>query len=159
MAPNPKPPGQRRRRNAGQSQWTPLPAGGRKGRAPNPRTDRKLGRIAQQYWKTLWSSPMATTFVDADIQALTRLAVLVDDRARAESADGLLEIVESEYGGEVKVIVGQFSGDAEIRQLEDRYGVSPLARRRLQWEIAQGEVKEMPSRGSAGRRLRAVEPA
>jgi hypothetical protein len=101
---------------------------------------------------------MAVTFTDADIQPLTRLAVLVDDRARSESGDDLIEIVESNYGdsSEVQVIVGRFAGDAEIRQLEDRYGISPLARRRLQWEIVKGEVVQLPETGSK-RSLRAVE--
>jgi len=52
----PKPPGQRRRRNAGQGQWQELPAGGRKGEIPEPRTDRVLGPIAKRYWDTLWTS-------------------------------------------------------------------------------------------------------
>lgn len=102
---------------------------------------------------------MAVTFTDADIQPLTRLAVLVDERDRSESSDGLIEIVDREYAGEVEIVVGRFAGDAEIRQLEDRYGISPLARRRLQWEIAKGEVVDMPDRKPAGRgrKLRAVE--
>lgn len=161
MGATPKPPGQRRRRNAGQSQWQQLPAEGREGEIPEPRTERKLGSIAALYWETLWASPMAVTFTDADIQALTRLAVLVDDRARSESGDELIEIVESNYGdsSEVEVVIGKFAGDAEIRQLEDRYGISPLARRRLQWEIARGQVVDMPARqpASARRKLKAVE--
>ncbi len=158
MPATPKPPGQRRRRNKGQSDWQQLPAEGRKGEIPEPRTERKLGDIARQYWETLWTSPMAVTFTDADIQPLSRLAVLVDDRARSESGDGLIEIVESNYSDEVEVVVGRFAGDGEIRQLEDRYGISPLARRRLQWEIKQGEVVDMPTRKpGSGRKLRAVE--
>jgi len=160
MPATPKPPGQRRRRNKGQSDWQQLPADGRKGEIPEPRTQRELGEIAQQYWDTLWTSPMAVTFTDADIQPLTRLAVLVDDRDRSESTDGLIEIVESNYAdaGEIEVVVGRFAGDAEIRQLEDRYGISPLARRRLQWEVKRGEVVDMPQRKSvSGRKLRAVD--
>jgi hypothetical protein len=156
-----KPPGQRRRRNAGQSQWQELPAEGRKGEIPKPWTGRQLGDVATRYWETLWSSPMAVTFIDADIQPLTRLAVLVDDRDRSESGAGLIEIVEGNYAGEVEVVVGKFAGDAEIRQLEDRYGVSPKARRALQWEIKAGEVLQHPTAGrtSGSRRVRAVESA
>jgi hypothetical protein len=159
MPATPKPPGARRRRNAGQSQWQELPAEGRKGEIPEPRTQRKLGEVAERYWDTLWTSPMAVTFTDADIQPLTRLAVLVDDRDRSESGEGLIEIIESAYTeGEVEVVVGRFVGDGEIRQLEDRYGISPLARRRLQWEIKQGDVVEMPTRkAGSDRKLRAVE--
>lgn len=156
MPATPKPPGARRRRNTGQSEWQQLPAEGRQGEIPEPRTDRELGEVAKRYWDTLWTSPMAVTFTDADIQPLTRLAVLVDDRARAESAEGLLEIVEDYHGNSVEVIVGRFAADGEIRQLEDRYGVSPLARRRLQWEIRQGEVVELPKQRT-GRGLQAVE--
>lgn len=161
MAPTPKPPGARRRRNLGQGQWQELPADGRKGKAPEPRTDRELGVIARRYWETIWSSPMAVTFTDADIQPLTRLAVLVDDRARSESADGLIEIVDAWHdGSELRVIVGEFKGDGEIRQLEDRYGISPLARRRLQWEIKQGDVVDLPrSRARDTRALRAIDSA
>jgi hypothetical protein len=125
-----------------------LPAEGRKGEIPEPRTDRVLGEVAGRYWRTIWSSPMAVTFTEADIQPLTRLVVLVDDRARAESSDGLIEIVDRYHDGtELQVVVGEFKGDGEIRQLEDRYGISPLARRRLQWEIKQGEVVDMPRAG------------
>lgn len=161
MSATPKPPGQRRRRNLGQGQWKQLPANGRQGMIPEPRTERELGPIAMQYWETLWLSPMAVTFTDADIHALTRLVVLVDDRARAESAEGLLEIVESAHGGEVEVIVGRFGGDAEIRQLEDRYGLSPLARRRLQWEITQGDADSgsIRTKPLQARTLRAVDAA
>lgn len=109
------------------------------------------------YWTTLWESPMAVTYTDADIQALTRLAVLVDDRARAESGDGLVEIIEDYAGGQIEVVVGKFAGDGEIRQLEDRFGVSPLARRRLQWEVSKDADVQPIRSGKPGRKLRAVE--
>jgi hypothetical protein len=53
--------------------------------------------------------------------------------------------------------VGRFGGHGEIRQLEDRYGISPAARRRLQWEIKQGEAVDHPTRRSRQRNLRAIE--
>ena len=46
---------------------------------------------------------------------------------------------------------------SEIRALEDRYGLSPLARRRLQWEIEQaGGTQEQTSKEDESRWLRAV---
>jgi hypothetical protein len=46
---------------------------------------------------------------------------------------------------------------AEIRQLEDRFGLSPLARRRLQWEVDRAAGAEAePAANQDGRWLRAV---
>jgi len=48
---------------------------------------------------------------------------------------------------------------SEIRQLEDRLGLSPLALLRLRWEIVPDEVAEKKEeKSSAKRRLRAVDP-
>lgn len=60
---------------------------------------------------------MAVVYEKADVYPLTRLVVMIDERERGEGAASSL--------------------DAEIRQLEDRFGISPLARRRLQWEVDQ----------------------
>jgi hypothetical protein len=132
--PFPKPAGQRRRRNAVNPPVS-LPVVGRKGRPPKPHTDIEWGTVARAYWAALWSSPMATVYVKADEFALTRLCGLVDERDRFQR--GQLE---------------RFDGDAEIRQLGDRFGVSPLSRRRLQWEI---EPADPARRGAASDDLRA----
>jgi hypothetical protein len=81
---------------------------------------------------------MATVWLEADVPTLRRLARLVDTEARG-SADPTLR--------------------AEIRHLEDRFGLSPLARRRLQWEIQQasGAGKEPPARATRYGHLRAVD--
>ena len=50
---------------------------------------------------------------------------------------------------------------AEVRQLEDRLGLSPLALLRLRWEIAADEVdeaREASTASSPRRRLKAVDP-
>lgn len=57
---------------------------------------------------------MALTFIDADIPALVRLTVLTELSTALEINAAVL---------------------SEIRQLEDRFGLSPLARRRLQFDI------------------------
>jgi len=73
---------------------------------------------------------MATTYVDADVPVLRRLAALIDQFSRAPDNKLL----------------------AEIRQLEDRFGLSPMARRKLEWEIepASAELATQPKRSSAG---------
>ncbi len=45
---------------------------------------------------------------------------------------------------------------SEIRQLEDRFGLSPMARRRLQWEIELAGTEPKPVAEQEGRWLRAV---
>lgn len=90
-----------------------LPAGSRR-RAP------ALGggflKATREWWATIWASPMAAVYLDADVPALVRLARLVDLQHRGEMTAAVL---------------------SEIRQLEDRFGLSPLSRRRLQWEVSQ----------------------
>ena len=94
---------------------------------------------------------MATAFTEADVLPLTRLVLLINERARYDRG----EFVHEREDG-LSIEYAEFKGDAEIRQLEDRFGLSPKARRALQWEISKGEGKE--KRQPSGRRhLRAVE--
>ena len=133
MPGTPKPPGQRRRRNAGQGQWRQLPAEGRAGDAPELPEGEWLTETLD-WWDTIWASPMATVFEEADIDGLVRLARMKDADTRGELATTAL---------------------GQITALEDRFGLSPKARRQLQWEIAASDnVEEIvqPSK----RRLRAV---
>jgi hypothetical protein len=92
---------------------------------------------AEAWWSTVWDSPMAAVYLEADVPALTRLASLIDQAAQGEVGAKLL---------------------GEIRQLEDRFGLSPLARRRLQWELEQANEQSSPVEpaGQEQRWLRAV---
>jgi hypothetical protein len=65
------------------------------------------------WWNTIWDSPMAEEWVDADVPGLVALAFLVDEFWRT----GNREIA------------------AEIRMQQREYGLSPLSRRSLQWEV------------------------
>lgn len=79
---------------------------------------------------------MATEWLDADQDTLVRLALLINLEKCGEANATLL---------------------SEIRQLEDRFGLSPSARLRLRWEIApesSAEVRSLPRQ----RRIRAVDP-
>ena len=124
MAPLPKPKDQRRRRNVGQAQWRQLPSEGRAGSAP-VLPDREAGWLdgTRAWWDTIWASPMATAWLEADVESLVRLAALKDDFARGTAPATALPAMQ---------------------QLEDRFGMSPKARRALQWEVAQVE-KEAPA--------------
>lgn len=124
-----KDPEKRRRRNKEPAarQLPPLPAD-----TPPPAAEKKtprpkkaeipplgLGRnvlkSTHDWWKTVWASPMAGEWIASDVPALRRLASLLDLSARGEAKATLL---------------------SEIRQLEDRFGLSPMARLRLQWKPA-----------------------
>jgi len=85
---------------------------------------------------------MSVTWIEADVPTLKRLAVLVELVGRGQVSAMIL---------------------SEIRQLEDRFGLSPLARRRLEWELEQGRdaaLAEESHKGEKdegdGRWLRAV---
>lgn len=73
----------------------------------------------RDWWRTIWASPMAAVWLDADVPTLVRLAGLVDTINREGVTD------------DTRPLLG------EIRALEDRFGLSPIARRRLQWEVDQ----------------------
>lgn len=141
MAPTPKPPGARRRRNAAQSKWRALPAAGRAGAAPKLPVKRPAWlKRTRDWWKTIWASPMATAWADADVDGLVRLAELKDAFARGDAPATALPAMQ---------------------QLEDRYGLNPKSRQALLWQIeaAVGE-DDSPARPQLAtvHRLRAVDP-
>ncbi len=136
----PKPADQRRRRNAPTVNPKAVPASGRKGRKPKPMTE--LGEEAAAWWAWAWKLPVATLWTDADLAALTRLAIL-QGRYLA-GVDG----AEKQLG--------------EIRALEDRFGLNFVGRERL----GIYEVEDVPTdkrtaekarpEALGGRNLRAV---
>jgi hypothetical protein len=91
------------------------------------------------WWSTVWASPMAGMWLESDTPVLERLAELLDALYRGDRRARILN---------------------EIRQLEDRFGLSPLARRRLQWEIEHRRPAqpEVPTAGGDERWLRVVDP-
>lgn len=71
------------------------------------------------FWRDVWESPMAPEFIATDIRGLVRVARLID---------------EFNYGN--------LALAAEIRLQGQCFGLTPLDRRRLQWEIERGESAE-----------------
>lgn len=84
-----------------------------------------------EWWRDLWASPMAPEYDDSDRHGLFKLALLQNDFWTAESARDRKE------------------ASAEIRLQEQRFGLSPIDRRRLQWEIEKSE--EAVERGAKRR--------
>lgn len=97
-----------------------------------PRQDKKRWLVKTlAFWTDLWHSPMAPEYTEADIHGLYDLAVLVDDFNRAESVHERVKL------------------SAEIRMIRQAYGLSPMDRRRLQWQIDQGDAAEVRTRARA----------
>lgn len=90
----------------------------------------------ESWWRDIWASPMAPEFDESDKHGLFALAVLVDDFWKAESATERANLSK------------------EIRLQRQCFGLTPIDRRRLQWEIDRGDVAEERTR----RRKSAAEP-
>jgi hypothetical protein len=72
-----------------------------------------------EWWDEIWRSPMAPEYDDSDIQGLYVMARCVDDFWNARSP------------------TERQKASAEVRLHSMRFGLSPMDRRRLQWEIAK----------------------
>lgn len=86
---------------------------------PNP-DGRPWHPLTLDAWRNAWESPMASQWLETDADALGRLALLWDEFYKKPSADAL----------------------KEIRLQSALFGLSPLDRSRLQWEVTRGEEAE-----------------
>lgn len=76
--------------------------------------------MTETWWRDIWSSPMAPEFDSSDIHGLYVLAMLVNGFWREPT----------------QALAG------EIRLQRQCFGLTPIDRRRLQWEIDRGEEAE-----------------
>lgn len=85
----------------------------------------------RQRWEGFWTSPVAA-LVDrtSDMPALERLFELYDDCARYRAAIRSAPMVEGSQGQMVRnpFVKDLKDSQVEVRQLEDRFGLSPRAR-------------------------------
>jgi hypothetical protein len=86
---------------------------------PNP-DGRTFHPLTVTAWKRAWASEMAGQWLETDADGLGRLALLWD-----------------QFYNDPKAITL-----AEIRLQEQRFGLSPLDRSRLQWEVSRAEEAE-----------------
>lgn len=137
MPPAPKHPGARARRNKSStaSVLTTPEAGDVEipGLPPHPKVDDGIDwhPSAVKMWNNLWASPMAAEYVDADIDQMYILIRMVDRFWSTDSMTGMKDLA------------------AEIRLSGQRFGISPLDRRRLEWQVEQTE--EAKDRGQKRR--------
>ena len=110
------PPKKGARYGAGRSGWVQLPKSGRKRPAP----EFPWG-VTPRGWDELWSLPQALMWErDNALDVVARYASL---RALVQNPQSLEDVNAAAL--------------SEVRQLEDRLGLSPMAMKRMQWEISE----------------------
>ena len=93
-----------------------------------------LLKITKTAWDSYWQSPMTVVVrIDADLPDLVRLFTLMDERERAYRGYRKERLIEGSTGQRVinPLARAMVSFDAEIRQLSDRFGLTPKARLHL----------------------------
>jgi P27 family predicted phage terminase small subunit len=140
--PPPKPPDRRQGRGARTSTkragagLVALPAG--KVEAPPPPAG--LLKATRDAWERFWGSSLASLVVpDTDLLALRRLWTLYDERARALNGYRKARLVRGSMGQVALSPLARVieACDAEIRALEDRFGLTPMARLRLGVQLGE----------------------
>lgn len=96
------------------------------------------------WWQRVWSSPMRGEWADADLDGLYRGALLMQ-KLWSPDAEGNYVSVK-----DMKAIA------SELRLLEAQFGLTPMARRTLQWELpgeddgaAKAATKRAPAKRAA----------
>lgn len=112
--PPPKSPETRRRRNAGPAE-TLLPKAGRSGQPPKWPLEGSPSSAEASLWRDLWATPQAVPWLQLGwTRIVARYCRLTVESEKRDAPASLL---------------------AEVRQLEDRLGLTPMAMRRLMWKI------------------------
>lgn len=135
--PAPKPTHLRQRTNRKTGAATLEPGRGAVRKIPNP-DDRVWHPLTLKDWENACKSPMASQWIETDWDGLGRLALLWDEFYKKPNADTL----------------------KEIRLQNPAFGLTPLDRSRLQWEIGRSEEAERkrqrPERKRTGTDPRAI---
>lgn len=123
--PGPAPSKNARRRNA-RPDWRKLPAAGREDDPPEwPIPGRAPPVAVLHLWNELWHSPQAVVWAELGwTRVVARYARLAVTAEKPSSPATLL---------------------TEARQLEDRLGLTPMSMKRLQWEIEETAVADVPA--------------
>src|SRR3954447_474908 len=87
--------------------------------------------LTTAWWRDVWASPMAREYDKSDQHGLFALAMVVNDFWAASDARERREAAQ------------------EIRLQGQRYGLSPMDRRRLQWEIERADEARAKGRKRA----------
>lgn len=97
-----------------------------------------------KWWHRTWSSPMSSEYDESDFSGIVRRLYLEDAYW---------------YAMKSGMTLAAFKFAAEIRIQDAEYGLTPMARRRLQWTIEQGESAEEKTTARRKARRAATAPA
>ena len=96
------------------AEFVSIPATGYTGSVPGWPLDTEPARAELDMWQQLWTTPQATMWATMSIERVIARYVMVTCLAEETQQAGLL---------------------TEVRQLEDRLGLTPLSLQKLQWKI------------------------
>lgn len=105
------------------SEWIPLPQGPAEETEPN--FEPQWSQAVVDWWESIWTSPMSSEFVDADIHGLYMACVYMH-----ESLNPYYKVTD-------RLKMGQ-AWEKAIQS----YGLTPTARESLRWAISQGTQAE-----------------
>ncbi|MEH3055532.1 MAG: hypothetical protein PGN13_16265 [Patulibacter minatonensis] len=151
---------------------TALPAAGFDGKAPRIPKSYELAEAGKAWWRWAWKTPQAAAWSPGDTYAIARRASLEDELAAIGAVpeinvadllgDAMLADLEDQ--DEVRKLGEAFewlisslqkaAGPAnavrrEMRELDDRFGLTPKGMAQLRWKIVATEAKEDESKGKA----------
>ena len=134
--PPPKPPDRRQRRGRNDAGALAIPTA-----AQIPAPPPGLLGVTKKAWQAFWAAPTAALVVDSDRTALDRLFSLYDEHTRLWRAARRRRLVDGSQGQPVLNPLYRQADTlrAEILALEDRFGLSPMARLKL--GAALGEAR------------------
>lgn len=136
------------RRNAPTIPTTELRVSGRQGEIPEPPGWIELFQSGCSWWEWAWTTPQAIGWGDSvGMDALVgRRASLEDDLAAIEFVDNL-DLLDDEFQSEkakalrdavqrlAAMATGRLAIMREMRELDDRLGLSPKGLAQLRWKI------------------------
>jgi hypothetical protein len=102
---------------------------------PTPPAD--LSAPIAEAWAAFWRSPLRVAVIETDLPALRRLFEMYERRAQFDEA-GMREpvVVGSQQQEVLSALLREVDVlDSKILALEDRFGMSPLSRLRLQVKV------------------------
>ena len=102
--------------------------------------------MTKAWWNDIWPSPMAQEWHSSDIHGLYRLAMMVNTFWQA--TDETVDEDGKDIGCDMATMLKMAT---EIRLSGQPYGLTPLDRRRLEWQIEETDAKK-----AAGNRRRAA---
>lgn len=175
----PLPTGTAIRRNKPTIPTTNLPVSGRSTPVPDPPVGYVFGDAAADWWGWAWRTPQACAWDDGSLFAVARRATLEDDLRTIEHIDVDLEYLlgegienRHESARTLEFLIGKLKGMAggklavarEMRELDDRLGLTPKGLAANRWKIvgddqAEGAGPSPQPKAKRGRGLHAVPAA